>query len=156
MLAITRRRRGALCGNLIELEEKVEVWFGSLDEIRAKDILSAVLPFASGFRFFKPAQPRACSIDLLCGMIPKGFSGNVSEGKIARVGEYLEAASESQVILVTGSIYLIGEYLSLAKKGPQRTVPSFRTFCNFSVKKNSPFGFFFLSEKLDYHAFQSV
>ena len=49
-------------------------------------------------------------------MIPKGFAGNVSDGKIARVGEYLEAASESQVILVTGSIYLIGEYLSLAKK----------------------------------------
>ena len=115
MLAITRRRR-APPWEPLELEEKVEVWFGSLDEIRAKDILSAVLPFASGFRFFKPAQPRACSIDLLCGMIPKGFSGNVSEGKIARVGEYLEAASESQVILVTGSIYLIGEYLSLVSK----------------------------------------
>ena len=65
---------GALCGNLIELEEKVEVWFGSLDEIRAKDILSAVLPFASGFRFFKPAQPRACSCDWLVGLIPKGFA----------------------------------------------------------------------------------
>ncbi len=107
---------GALRGNLLELGEKVEVWLGSLDEDRARDVVEAVLPFASGFRFFQPAQPRACSCEWLVGLIPKGFAGNVSEGKIARVEEYLEDVSETQVILVTGSIYLIGEYLSFANK----------------------------------------
>ena len=107
---------GALRGNLLELEEKVEVWLGSLEEARAREVVAAVLPFASGFRFFQPAQPRACSCDWLVGLIPKGFAGTVSDGDMSRVDEYLDAASETQVILVTGSIYLIGEYLSLVSK----------------------------------------
>ena len=107
---------GALRGNLLEFEEKVEVWLGSLEEARAREVVAAVLPFASGFRFFQPAQPRACSCDWLVGLIPKGFAGTVSDGDMSRVDEYLDAASETQVILVTGSIYLIGEYLSLVNK----------------------------------------
>ena len=106
----------ALRGHLVELGAMIEVWLGSLDEGRAREVVSAVLPFANGFRFFQPAQPRACSRDLLSGLIPKGFEGSVSEGKIVRVNEYLEATSENQIILITGSIYLIGEYLSFANK----------------------------------------
>jgi dihydrofolate synthase/folylpolyglutamate synthase len=106
----------ALRGNLVELGAKVEVWFGSLEEARAREVVAAVLPFANGFRFFQPAQPRACSCDLLSELIPEGFEGDLSQGKIARVNEYLEVTSENQIILVTGSIYLIGEYLSTANK----------------------------------------
>jgi dihydrofolate synthase / folylpolyglutamate synthase len=110
----------ALRGNLLEWGGKLEVWLGSLDEARAREVVTAVLPFASGFRLFEPSQPRACSFDLLSSLIPEGFEGSVSEGEIARVDEYLEATTENQTILVTGSIYLIGEYLSLANEATSK------------------------------------
>jgi dihydrofolate synthase/folylpolyglutamate synthase len=106
----------ALCSNLVKLGVKVEVWLASLDEARARDVVTAVLPFANSFRFFEPSQPRACSADLLMGLIPEIFEGTTSTGSIAQVSEYLEATSENQIVLVTGSIYLIGEYLSLGTK----------------------------------------
>ena len=116
----------ALRGNLVELGIKVEVWLGSLDEARARDVLTTVLPFANSFRFFQPSQPRACSGDLLLGLLPKNFEGTTSTGSIAQVSEYLEATSENQIILVTGSIYLIGEYLSLANQNSASLGSSFQ------------------------------
>ena len=103
----------ALQGNLLALGEEVEVWLGSLEENRAREVVAAVLPFASGFRLFEPSQPRACSISLLRGLIPKDFGNMVAEGVITRIEEYLDETPENQTILVTGSIYLIGEYLSI-------------------------------------------
>lgn len=103
----------ALRGNLLALGEEVEVWLGSLEENRAREVVAAVLPFASGFRLFEPTQPRACAISLLRGLIPKDFGNMVAEGVITRIEEYLYETPENQTILVTGSIYLIGEYLSI-------------------------------------------
>lgn len=116
----------ALRGNLTELGEEVEVWLGSLEENRAREVVAAVLPFARGFRLFEPSQPRACSISLLRGLIPKDFGNMVAEGVITRIEEYLDETPENQTILVTGSIYLIGEYLSITGEASTKDQSGFQ------------------------------
>ena len=110
-----------LRGNLLALGKTVEVWFGSLGEDRAKEVIRAVLPFSCAFRFFRPSQPRACSIQSLVAMIPDTFDGGISTGKIDCVDEYFARADKDRIILITGSIYLLGEILSVVKnfKGNQ-------------------------------------
>ena len=88
----------ALRGNLLALGGQVEVWLGSLEENRAREVVAAVLPFASGFRLFEPSQPRACSISLLRGLIPKDFGNLVAEGVITRIEEYLDETPENQTL----------------------------------------------------------
>ena len=107
---------GALRGNLLELEEKVEVWLGSLEEARAREVVAAVLPFASGFRFFSTSSATGMLLRLACRTDSQRFCRHCVGSDMSRADEYLDAASETQVILVTGSIYLIGEYLSLVSK----------------------------------------
>lgn len=116
----------ALRGNLLALGEQVEVWLGSLEENRAREVVAAVLPFASGFKLFEPSQPRACSISLLRELIPKDFGNLVAEGVITRIEEYLDETPENQTILVTGSIYLIGEYLSITGEASTKEHSSFQ------------------------------
>jgi dihydrofolate synthase/folylpolyglutamate synthase len=116
----------ALRGNLLALGEQVEVWLGSLEENRAREVVAAVLPFASAFRLFEPSQPRACSISLLRGLIPKDFGNMVAEGVITRIEEYLDETPENQTILVTGSIYLIGEYLSITGEASTKDQSGFQ------------------------------
>ena len=116
----------ALRGNLLALGEEVEVWLGSLEENRAREVVAAVLPFASGFRLFEPSQPRACSISLLRGLIPKDFGNKVDEGVITRIEEYLDETPENHTILVTGSIYLIGEYLSITGEASTKDQSGFQ------------------------------
>ena len=105
----------ALRSNLASLGKTVEVWFGSLGEDRAREIIQAVLPFSCAIRFFRPSQPRACSIQSLVGMIPDTFYGKISTGKIDCIDEYFARADKDRIILMTGSIYLLGEILSVVK-----------------------------------------
>ena len=111
----------ALRGNLLALGKTVEVWFGSLGEDRASEVIQAVLPFSYAFRLFRPNQPRACSIQSLLELIPDAFDGAISTGKIDCVDEYFARADKDRIILITGSIYLLGEILSVVKnfKGNQ-------------------------------------
>lgn len=113
----------ALRGNLLALGKTVEVWFGSLGEDRASEVIQAVLPFSYAFRLFRPNQPRACSIQSLVELIPDTFDGAISTGEIDCVDEYFARADKDRVILITGSIYLLGEILSVVKnfKGNQGT-----------------------------------
>lgn len=105
----------ALRSNLLALGKTVEVWFGSLGEDRAREVLHAVLPFSCSFKFFRPNQPRACSPQTLVEMIPDTFEGAISTGETDRIEEYLERADKDRIILMTGSIYLLGEILSSVK-----------------------------------------
>lgn len=101
-----------LRGNLVSLGKKVDIWFGALGSDRANEVIGPILPFSSSFKFFRPNQPRACSPQTLMGLIPNNFDGEISTGKIDCIDEYFEIADENQIILITGSIYLIGEILS--------------------------------------------
>jgi folylpolyglutamate synthase/dihydropteroate synthase len=108
---------GALClrENLKNLQEKPEIWIGVLGEDRAKDIIAVVADFAKSIKLFEVNQPRACSFAFLRSIIPKSFKGEVVNFELQKVKERLFYSDSKNTILVTGSIYLIGDILSLLK-----------------------------------------
>ena len=91
------------------------VWFGSLGEDRASEILRVLCEFASEIRFFQPGQPRACSFEMLQSLIPSEYSKHLFNGEIERVQIYLDQIKSNQILLITGSIYLLGEIMEIVK-----------------------------------------
>ena len=108
---------GANClrENLKSLEVKPEVWFGVLGEDRARDIIGVVCEFASSIRLFQVEQPRACSIEFLRSLIPRSFTGEVTDFDMKKARGAMLTSTPGKTILVTGSIYLIGDILSLLR-----------------------------------------
>ena len=104
---------GAIClrENLAALPEKPEIWLGVLGEDRAKEIIDVVLDFASSVILFEVEQPRACTVDYLRSLIPHSFRGQVIDLNLEKAREKLKNSRSNGTILVTGSIYLIGDIL---------------------------------------------
>jgi dihydrofolate synthase / folylpolyglutamate synthase len=109
---------GAEClrENLQTLVEKPEVWIGVLGEDRAPEIMKVVCEFASSLKLFEVNQPRACSIKFLQTCIPNLFDGEVTSFTLKNAEEFLSKKHFVKTILVTGSIYLIGDILGIQKK----------------------------------------
>lgn len=107
----------ALREQLVKLSGKTEliIWFGSLGEERAAEILHLISEFATQIRFFQPTQPRSCSFEKLQSLLPPKYSGKVLNGKIKEVKAYLDQINSNQILLITGSIYLLGEVLEIVK-----------------------------------------
>ncbi|MDG0964346.1 MAG: bifunctional folylpolyglutamate synthase/dihydrofolate synthase [Opitutales bacterium] len=104
---------GAIClrENLAALPEKPEIWLGVLGEDRAKEIIDVVLDFASSVILFEVEQPRACTVDYLRSLIPHSFRGQVIDLNLEKARDKLKNSRSNGTILVTGSIYLIGDIL---------------------------------------------
>ena len=109
---------GAEClrENLQTLDEKPEVWIGVLGEDRAPEIMKVICEFASSMKLFEVNQPRACSINFLQSCIPDSFDGEVTRFTLENAKQFLLKKKSYKTILVTGSIYLIGDILSIQKK----------------------------------------
>lgn len=112
-------------GTLPQNKELV-VWFGSLGTDRAKEIISVITKYASEIRFFRPNQPRSCSYEVLASIIPESFVGCVQSGKVSQVDMYLREIGKHQILLVTGSIYLLGEILEAVKNTKKSLGPDFQ------------------------------
>ena len=95
--------------------KKLLVWFGSMGEDRATEILQVLCEFAAEIRFFQPGQPRACSFEVLQHLVPEKYSGNLQLGEITNVVPYLDQINSNQILLITGSIYLLGEIMEIVK-----------------------------------------
>ncbi len=108
---------GATClrENLQNLKEKPEIWFGVLGDDRARDIISVVCDFASSIRLFQVQQPRACSIEFLRSLVPCTFKGEVTSFDMKKAKSEISSSEQGRTILVTGSIYLIGDILSILR-----------------------------------------
>lgn len=108
---------GALClqENLENLNRRLEVWVGVLGEDRAVPIMQVVSRFASSIKLFEVDQPRACSISFLKSQVPNSFSGEVIEFNVDEVKNFLSNVDAEKTILITGSIYLIGQILGVIK-----------------------------------------
>lgn len=109
---------GAEClrENLETLGEKPEVWIGVLGEDRAPEIIKVVCEYASSLKLLEVNQPRACSINFLQSCIPDLFDGEVTSFTLKNAEEFLSKKHFDKTILVTGSIYLIGDILGIQKE----------------------------------------
>ena len=114
---------GAIClrENLAALSEKPEIWLGVLGEDRAKEIVDVVLDFASSIILFEVEQPRACTVDYLRSLIPDSFRGQVADFNLEKARDKLKNSRSNGTILVTGSIYLIGDILQFLTRGNRQS-----------------------------------
>lgn len=107
-------------------DKELVVWFGSLGEDRAKEILAEIDKYADEIRFFEPDQPRACSFDTLCEIISPNFKGKLKKGETVNTKSYLDEIKSGQILLITGSIYLLGEMIEIVKNTKKTLGSSFQ------------------------------
>lgn len=88
---------------------------GVLGAVRAGPLLETVAKHAAEIHLVVPAQARACSQVELAALLPAEFGGVVRFGTVAdifpRPGE-CAVGGRADVIVVTGSIYLVGEVMT--------------------------------------------
>jgi dihydrofolate synthase / folylpolyglutamate synthase len=90
---------------------------------RARPLVEVIARHAQEIHFVVPNQPRACSHDELVALVPREFGGRVVR---ARIEELFPApgvcrvGSRDDVVVVTGSIYLLGEVISRLASRPVR------------------------------------
>jgi len=97
---------------------------GVLGAARARPLLDVISRHARALHLVVPDQPRACSLDELMGLVPAAFRAHVIRDTVARLFPEVgicTAGGADDVIVVTGSIYLIGEVL--ARLNPQARAP---------------------------------
>ncbi len=88
---------------------------GILGTIRARPLLAAIAEHASEIVLVPPDQPRACSVEELRALIPASFAGPVRAGRVEALFPApgrCTAGSPNGVVVVTGSLYLLGEVLT--------------------------------------------
>lgn len=88
---------------------------GALGAGRAGPLLAAVCRHAGEVHLVVPAQPRATSHDELVSLVPPDFRGRVVRANVSELfpgGDGCTAGGPDDVIVVTGSIYLLGEVMA--------------------------------------------
>lgn len=90
-----------------------DVVMGVMGEYRAKALIPVVSRYARSFTFVMPEQSRSASFEELECLVPEGFDGSVRRRSIAELfpSKGICSLDEPSIhpIVVTGSIYLIGE-----------------------------------------------
>lgn len=88
---------------------------GILGAVRARPLLAAIAEHAAEIVLVPPDQPRACSVAELRALIPPAFAGPVRAGRVEALFPgpgRCAAGSPEEVVVVTGSLYLLGEVLA--------------------------------------------
>lgn len=100
---------------------KPVVIVGALGVARAGPLLESVARHAAEIHLVVPSQARACSHEELAALVPASFGGQVRRSTVAGLfpgpGVCTAGGAEDGVV-VTGSIYLLGEIM--ARLEPQR------------------------------------
>jgi dihydrofolate synthase/folylpolyglutamate synthase len=94
---------------------------GALGVARARPLLATIGRHAREIYFTVPKQSRACSFGELEALVPAGFTGRTHRAEVAEIFPALLACAigrPDDVIVLTGSIYLLGEALACLE--PQR------------------------------------
>lgn len=86
---------------------------GALGEVRARSLLEVVARHAKEIHLFMPAQNRATSFEVLETFIPGEFAGRVERRRVEEAfgSGHCGPGDARDLVVVTGSIYLIGEIL---------------------------------------------
>ena len=111
-----------LLGRLVaETGRRPVVITGVLGTARARPLLATLARHASEIHLVQPQQARASTFEELEKLVPASFGGRVVRAEVAglfpRPGECTAGAADD-VLVVTGSIYLLGEVL--ARLEPER------------------------------------
>ena len=117
ILDATHNSEGAayLAENLQQLKEKPIIIAGTLGEERGRSLIEAVAPHARELILVEPSQPRATSTQSLRRYLPEHYPIPVRDDTVAQLFPSKDCCTAGQpgaTILVTGSIYLIGEIMS--------------------------------------------
>ena len=91
---------------------------GVLGATRAQPLIETICRHAREIHFVVPDQPRACSYAELEALVPANFRGKVVRATVAALfptGDRCTAGGADDVIVVTGSIYLLGEVMARLK-----------------------------------------
>ncbi len=119
---------GTLEANLSRLDAETKrapvVVTGVLGAARAKPLIETISRYAKEIHFVIPQQARACRFEELEALVPKTFSGVVKRTTVAEVfpgpDQPCGVGGPDDTVVVTGSIYLLGEVL--ARIEPERGV----------------------------------
>ena len=126
ILDATHNEEGArmLRANLKALQQeyccKPVIVTGSLGEDRARSLMDVLADFTDTLYLLQPNQPRALSPRQLRNCVPARYTGEILEAKVEDLfekGRCKIGVEPDQPILVTGSIYLIGEISDILKSG---------------------------------------
>lgn len=88
---------------------------GALGAARARPLLATIARHAREIHLAVPHQTRACSHDELAALVPADFHGRVIRSTVEGLfpsAERCTAGGPDDVIVVTGSIYLLGEVMA--------------------------------------------
>lgn len=115
---------GVLDGQLRELaaetERKPVVVTGVLGAARARALLETISRHAAEIFLVMPQQSRATSFEELEALIPATFAGRVTRTTVAEVfpdARTCAVGGPSDTVVVTGSIYLLGEVMARIEPG---------------------------------------
>ncbi|MDB6168762.1 MAG: folylpolyglutamate synthase, partial [Verrucomicrobia bacterium] len=87
----------------------------ALGAARARPLMETICRHAKEVHLVVPHQPRACSHEELESLVPRSFSGRVFRATVEELfptPDTCGAGLPDDVIVVTGSIYLLGEVMT--------------------------------------------
>jgi len=88
---------------------------GALGEFRARALLEVVLRNACEVHLVTPHQARACSFEAMLALVPEPARHSVYRGALEQIfpnPTTCAVGNPDDTIVVTGSIYLLGEVLA--------------------------------------------
>lgn len=88
---------------------------GVLGVARARPLIETICRHAGEVRFVVPHQPRACSHAELESLVPTEFAGRTVRDAVERIfprPDVCDVGGPEDVVVVTGSIYLLGEVMA--------------------------------------------
>ncbi|MEO6002463.1 MAG: folylpolyglutamate synthase/dihydrofolate synthase family protein [Opitutus sp.] len=88
---------------------------GALGADRAGPLIQAICRYAKELHLVVPAQPRATPFEEMESLVPSGYAGSVRRAIVREIfpgGDICTLGKPDDVIVVTGSIYLLGEVLT--------------------------------------------
>lgn len=100
--------------NLSKLESKPIIVAGTLGEDRGRSLMEVIAPYAKELHLVEPNQPRATSTTFLESCLPAEHDFEVKHNTLEQIipaPQTCSLGNAGDTIVLTGSLYLIGEVL---------------------------------------------